>query len=131
MKFDHIGVFVKKLELGRVYLENILYVTNWTIPVDDPIQRVSVQFGTDKSGIRYELVAPYGDNNPVEPLLRQSKNILNHVAYLVDNIESEIIRLQNERCVLVSGPSQAVAFGNKRIAFLYTPLRIIIELIEN
>ena len=131
MTFDHIGVFVKTLESGRGYLGNILYISNWTIPVDDPIQRVSVQFGTDISGIRYELVAPFGENNPVDSLLKQAKNILNHVAYLVDNIESEIVRFQNEGCVLISPPSQAIAFGNKRVAFLYTPLRIIIELIEN
>ena len=112
-------------------METILHVTNWTEPVDDPIQKVTVQFGTDESGVRYELVAPCGENNPVEPLLALSKNILNHVAYLVDDLDTEIKRLQDERCILVGGPSPAKAFDNRRIAFLYTPLRFVIELIEN
>lgn len=131
MQFDHIGIFVSGLANGRSYLEALLHVTHWTEPVDDPIQKVSVQFGTDQSGTRYELVAPCGENNPVEPLLLQSKNILNHVAYLVDDLDADIARLQGERCILVGGPSPAKAFDNRRIAFLYTPLRFVIELIEN
>ena len=131
MKFDHIGIFVASLALGRKHLENILQIGSWTEPVDDPIQKVSVQFGMDAFGIRYELVAPCGVNNPVDPLLAQSKNILNHVAYLVDDIGVEIERLKQERCILVSGPSPAKAFNNHKIAFLYTPLRFVIELIEN
>ncbi len=131
MKFDHIGIFAGSLTEGRKHLANLLQVSAWTTPVDDHIQKVSVQFGTDGSGIRYELVVPFGEGNPVEPLLHQSKNILNHVAYLVDDIDAEIKRMQQERCILVNGPHPAIAFGNKRIAFLYTPLRFIIELIEN
>ena len=93
MKFDHIGIFVPSIAKGRKYLESILHVSNWTEPIDDPIQKVSVQFGKDILGICYEIVAPYGENNPVEALLSQSKNILNHVAYKVDNIDIEIERL--------------------------------------
>lgn len=131
MKFDHVGIFVNSLLTGRTYLERILDVSNWTEPIHDPIQKVSVQFGTDRSGFRYEIVAPFGEINPVEPLISQDKNILNHVAYKVDEIEVEIERLRKERCILVSGPSPAKAFNNNKIAFLYTPLRFVIELIEN
>ena len=131
MKFDHIGVFVPSLGVGRNYLENILQISNWTVPVDDHLQKVSVQFGVDLSGIRYELVAPCGANNPVDPLLKQSKNILNHIAYLVDDLDVSITKLEQERCLLISGPTPAIAFNNQRIAFLYTPLRFVIELIEN
>lgn len=131
MKFDHIGVFVPSLEIGRKHLENIFQISNWTNPVNDHLQKVYVQFGLDFSGIRYELVAPMGNNNPVDPLLKQSKNILNHVAYLVDDIDVSITRLKKERCLLISEPTPAVAFNNHRIAFLYTPLHFVIELIEN
>lgn len=131
MKFDHIGVFVPSLDLGRKHLENIFQISNWTNPVNDHLQKVSVQFGLDLSGLRYELVAPLGNNNPVDPLLKQSKNILNHVAYLVDDLDVSITRLKKERCLLISKPTPAIAFNNRRIAFLYTPLHFVIELIEN
>jgi methylmalonyl-CoA/ethylmalonyl-CoA epimerase len=131
MQFNHIGIFVSSLQIGRSYLENILNISDWTDSFDDPIQKVSVQFGKDVSGVCYEIIAPYGKDNPVETLLLQSKNILNHVAYNVDNINTEIIKLQNQRCILISGPSPAIAFNNNKIAFLYTPLKFVIELIEN
>ena len=131
MKFDHIGVFVSTIDLGRKYLESILHITNWTDAIEDPKQKVIVQFGFDKSGIRYEIIAPCGEGNPVQTLLLQSKNILNHVAYNVENIDIEIKRLQRERCILISGPSPAIAFNNNKIAFLYTPLRFVVELIED
>ena len=131
MKFDHIGVFVKSLSVGRKYLTEIVQIKSWSDPINDEIQGVSVQFGYDESGICYELVAPNAKINPVDKLLSQGKNIINHVGYKVNNIENEILRLQNLNCILVSGPTPAIAFNNKKIAFLYTPLKFIIELIEN
>ena len=70
------------------------------------------------------------ETNPVDNVLSQGKNILNHVAYKVDNIEEAIKRLQNLNNILITGPIKAKAFDNKRIAFLFTKLRFIIELIE-
>ena len=131
MKFDHIGVFVKSLSVGRKYLTEMVQIKSWSDPINDEIQGVSVQFGYDESGICYELVAPNGKINPVDNLLGQGKNIINHVGYKVNNLENEILRLQNLNCILVSGPTPAIAFNNKKIAFLYTPLKFIIELIEN
>lgn len=131
MKFDHIGVFVKTLSSGREYLTEIVQIKSWSESFNDKIQGVSVQFGYDESGVCYELVAPNAEINPVDKLLSQGKNIINHVGYKVNNIEEEVLRLRSLNCLLVSGPTPAIAFNNKKIAFLYTPLKFIIELIEN
>ena len=131
MKFDHIGVFVKTLSSGREYLTEIVQIKSWSESFNDKIQGVSVQFGYDESGVCYELVAPNAKINPVDKLLSQGKNIINHVGYKVNNIEEEVLRLRSLNCLLVSGPTPAIAFNNKKIAFLYTPLKFIIELIEN
>jgi hypothetical protein len=40
-------------------------------------------------------------------------------------------RLRDKKCFLITGPSPATAFQNKKIAFLYTPLKFVIELIES
>ena len=80
MIFDHIGIFVDDLARGRRILSTLLPVTAFTDPVDDPGLRVRVQFGTDASGVRYELVAPFGDGDPVSGVLKSGKNVLNHVA---------------------------------------------------
>ena len=130
MKFDHIGIFVSSLETGRIHMEKIFDIKQWSNPVKDPIQGVFVQFGYDSLNICYELVAPAAKTNPVDKVLKNSKNILNHVAYKVKDINSEISRLRDNKCILISGPSPALAFDNNNIAFLYTPLKFIIELIE-
>lgn len=130
MKFDHIGIFVKSLEEGKYHLENIFEIVKCSDQIEDFALKVRVQFFYDSDGVCYELVAPFGDNNPVEPLIKQSKNILNHVAYLVDDMDMKIRELLQRRCILISGPSPAKAFNNRKVAFLYTPLRFVIELIE-
>ena len=130
MEFNHIGIFVNKLENGREELNNLFKIKKWQKPIIDNIQGVKVQFGYDASGICYELVAPYSNINPVDNVLNQGKNILNHVAYKVDNIDEAIKRLQKLNNILITGPVEAKAFDNKKIAFLFTKLRFIIELIE-
>ncbi len=130
MEFDHIGIFVESLVVGREHLGSIFGIKKWEKPVVDSIQGVKVQFGYDSKGICYEIVAPNAKVNPVDNVLKQAKNILNHVAYKVDDIYLEIKRLQESDSILISGPVESAAFNNKKISFLYTPLKFVIELIE-
>jgi len=131
MIFDHIGIFVKDLEKGRELLTSLLPINEFTGPIEDPGLHVIVQFCTDASGVRYELVAPFGENNPVAGVLKSGRNILNHVAYRVRHLEMECVRLREMGCVPLGKPAPAVAFGGKRVVFYLTPLTFIIELIEN
>lgn len=131
MIFDHVGLFVRDLPTGREALAALLPICGWTDPVDDPLIRVSVQFGTDSSGIRYELVAPFGSPSPVDSALGDGVNILNHVAYRVADLSGELTRLRRQRCVPTAPPRPAVAFGGRRVVFVITPLKFILELIED
>ena len=81
MEFEHLGVFVKTLEQGRDMLKAIFPIAAISDPIHDPLLRVSVQFLSDTSGIRYELVAPNGPGNPVDAVISEQRNTLNHVAY--------------------------------------------------
>jgi methylmalonyl-CoA/ethylmalonyl-CoA epimerase len=130
MTFDHIGLFVSDLEFGRQKLSALLPISECAVPVDDPGLRVRVQFCTDSSRIRYELVAPFGADNPVSGVLQSGKAVLNHVAYRVTNIASEARRFRSEGAMPLGPARPAVAFGGQRVMFFLTPLRFIIELIE-
>lgn len=130
MEFDHLGVFAKSLEQGRAVLEEILPVASVSEPFHDPLLKVSVQFLSDTSGIRYEIVAPNGEGNPVEAVLADGRGILNHVAYRVTDFEARVARLREARCMPLGEPRPAVAFGGLRVIFFLTPLRLIVELIE-
>lgn len=130
MRFDHLGVFAKTLEQGRAVLQEILPIAVVSEPFHDPLLKVCVQFLSDASGIRYEIVAPNGEGNPVDAVLAEGRGILNHVAYRVTDFEDRIGRLREARCIPLGEPRPAVAFGGARVIFFLTPLRMIVELIE-
>jgi methylmalonyl-CoA/ethylmalonyl-CoA epimerase len=111
-------------------LEAFLGVRRWTEPVQDPLHEVSVQFGVDASEVRYEIVAPFGDGSPVTPVLRTARNILNHVAYRVGDIDEVLAEMRRAGAMPLGPPMPATAFGGRRIVFALLPSRMIIELIE-
>lgn len=130
MIFDHLGVVVASLEAGRSHLEQLLGVQDWSASVEDPLQRVLVQFGWDASGVCYELIAPAGEEGPLREALRTGKNILNHVAYRVPDLEAAMDRARSLGSMPLGPPRPAVAFQGRRVVFLLTRLRMILELIE-
>lgn len=130
MRFDHIGVFVSEIEHGRALLSALLPIVRVSEIFHDPLLKVAVQFLFDPTGICYELVAPNGLNNPVATALKTRKNILNHIAYRVDQLETTVAELRKRGCFPINDPRPAVAFGGHRVVFLYTPLDFIIELVE-
>ncbi len=130
MKFDHIGVIADTLNRGRTALEGCFDIQGWTTEFCDGTNCVYVQFCHDSSGICYEVVAPLDDKSPVMTALLARHNVLNHVAYLVDDLTIECTRLRMAAVYPVGPPKPAIAYGGRNIQFFVTPLRFIIELIE-
>lgn len=132
LKFDHIGVAARDLARGRQFLQCTLNITRWTGEYVDPGIGVIVQFGQagNGSGPWYELIAPYGNASPVAAAIKSGKNILNHVAYFVDNLEEAGAHLREQRCFPASEAQPAVAYRGRRVQFFVTPLKFMIELIE-
>ena len=130
MIFDHIGIFVADIDDGAKQLSSIFPISRYSRVYEDSLLQVRVQFLTDSSEIVYELVAPFGDRNPVSTVLRSRKNILNHVAYLVADIDEALDRMQTQGSMLLGEARPAVAFGGRKVGFLYTPMNFIVELIE-
>lgn len=128
--FDHIGVVVKTLDKGRAHFFAALAVTEWTDPLDDPVNGVHLQFGRDASGTVYELLAPLDADSPVQGALQGRKNLLNHVAYRVPDLTAAAATLRDARCFPTADPKPAIAFDGARIQFFVTPIDTIIELIE-
>ena len=130
MKFDHLGVVVGTIAAGRDHLSLLFGITRWSEEFADSGIGVYVQFGLDPSGICYELVSPLREDSPVTRALTARDRILNHVAYMVSDLDAEAARIRRMRC-LPAGPAMpAVAYGGKRVQFFVSPLYFIIELIE-
>jgi methylmalonyl-CoA/ethylmalonyl-CoA epimerase len=130
LRFDHLGVVVRRLDVGCARISKLLSIADWTAPIDDPINGVRLQFGRDPAGVVYELLEPLGEDSPVYSALQSGKAILNHVAYLTPHLASAAAHLASAGAARTSDPKPAIAYGGRPIQFFVTPLRFIIELIE-
>jgi methylmalonyl-CoA/ethylmalonyl-CoA epimerase len=105
---------------------------NWNGEIiHDPIQRVKVTF-FDPSYLGnpvFELVEPAGEDSPVGGFLKRGGG-LHHVCYEIDDLESGLKTACATGLVLVSDPVPAVAFGGRRIAWICSKKRLLIELLE-
>lgn len=129
-KFHHIGLFVKDLDFGLEQLEKIIQVAGVSEVISDENLLVLIRFVTDNSGVRYELVAPFGDGNPVERALETNRNLLNHVAYVSDSFDNDGAELRRAGAIPLGLPKQAKAFDGRRVVFFLTKLGFIYELVE-
>ena len=130
MNFHHLGIFVPNLEQGRFFLQNMIGVDDFSDKIIDENIDVQIIFGSDSAGVRYELVAPLSKESPVTSVLNSGKNILNHIAYTTSDLDRELSRFRASGCMIISPPTPAKAFQDRRVSFLLTPLNLIIELIE-
>ncbi len=130
--FHHLGVAVASIEKALPVYRNLFGYQLISGPFDDPIQRVSVCFlGREIAGdITIELVAPLGEDSPIHRTLTKGGNSAYHACYEVPDLDEALAHLAANGCVIVSKPVPAVAFGNRRIAWLYTPTRQLIEAVE-
>ncbi len=130
MTFDHVGLFVREIAQGKRAMQSMVQTIEWGPVIDDPGMRISACFGTDATGLRYELVAPFGTPNPVSGLLSSGRNLLNHLAYRVPDIETASRTLRKSGALPIGKPQPAVAFGGARVMFFMSPLRFVVEIIE-
>jgi len=130
MKFDHVGVTTANLAAGRTLLQGSVEVRAWTSEFRDELNEVWVQFGCCAAGMCYELVAPLSPGSPITRVLAKKINVLNHLAYLVDNLAVNAARLEAMEFVPVAQARPAVAYDGHLIQFFVAPNRLMIELIE-
>lgn len=97
---------------------------------EDTIQKVRIAFvNPPNQDLKFELLEPLTEDSPVMTALRKGGG-LNHICYEVQNIKQVILSLLEMGNRLISGPTPAIAFQNRNIAFIYTKQREIVELLE-
>jgi methylmalonyl-CoA/ethylmalonyl-CoA epimerase len=130
MLFDHVGVTTSDLVSGRALLEGSIGVRAWTAEFRDEINEVWVQFGRCDAGMCYELVAPLSPSSPITRVLAKKINVLNHLAYLVDDLPGQAARLLEMGFAQVAEARPAIAYDGRLIQFFVAPSRLMIELIQ-
>ena len=127
MRIDHIGYAVKNIDKAKKSMEALGYVFEET--VEDTDRNIFIAFG-EMDGYRVELVAPKGEGSPVDMHLSKIGPTPYHICYKSEDIEAEIEKLKASRFKVTIPLAPAIAFGGKRVVFLYALSVGLIEIVE-
>jgi methylmalonyl-CoA/ethylmalonyl-CoA epimerase len=98
---------------------------------EDPLQKAKVAFLTTRAGDpQIELVEPLSEDSPVRRFLQEKGGGLHHVCYEVAELERELADFRSRGAVIARRPKPAVAFGGRRIAWVITTEKLLVELLE-
>src|SRR6202008_1677248 len=97
----------------------------------DSVQRVRVAFiyPSHPGDPSVELVEPAGTGSPVEKFLERGGG-LHHLCYEVEKLDKPLQIGSARGLVMIRRPQPAVAFGGRRIAWLLSRERLLIEYLE-
>ena len=129
LSFHHIGIACRDIAKSMTFYTAMGYQASPVI--DDPIQHVRVCFLEKEGAPRLELLEPLDEQSPVARTLATAGVTPYHICYEVPDITAAIAALRGQKFLLVNGPVQACAMGDKRIAFLFQKHTGLIELVEN
>ena len=99
--------------------------------IHDPVQRVRVAFlqPDDPRNPVIELVEPAGEASPVFKFLEKGGG-LHHLCYEVTDLEAGLREARSLGMLIVAGPVPALAFGGRRISWVYSKNRLLLEFLE-
>jgi methylmalonyl-CoA/ethylmalonyl-CoA epimerase len=131
LRLHHVGFVVASIENEMPgFLRSLAAQWNGRI-FDDPQQRVKVAFLTTRpEDPQLELVEPAGENSPVFHFLQDRGGGLHHTCYEVGNLDEQLASFRSRGAIIAKRPKPAVAFEGRRIAWVLTPQKLLIELLE-
>ena len=99
--------------------------------IHDPVQQVRVSFfyPVDSRNPVFELVEPAADASPVSNFLKKQGG-LHHICYELDDLEAALENARREGWGVASLPAPAIAFQGRRIAWVCSRTRLLVELLE-
>jgi methylmalonyl-CoA/ethylmalonyl-CoA epimerase len=130
IRLHHVGYAVKGIEAAAdVYVRRYGY-TVCTGVIHDPLQTAFVQFLKLEGDSSYlELVAPDGPASKLTMSVKRGGSF-HHLCYSCGPLEQTIEELEATGMKLISDPKPAVAFGGRRICWLFGEDQMAVELVE-
>jgi methylmalonyl-CoA/ethylmalonyl-CoA epimerase len=127
----HVGFVVAAIaDAGPELAKAIGIAWNGEI-IHDPLQSAQVAFlrGRASPSAALELVQPDGPESALHKFLAKGGG-LHHVCYEVDSLEEQLRQSRAAGCLVVQSPTPAIAFGGRKIAWVYTPQKLLVEYLE-
>lgn len=98
--------------------------------IHDPLQQVRVTFmSRDVPGPLIELVEPADEKSPISKFVSCGGG-LHHFCYEVNSLDDELQLARTVGGLIVKRPLPAVAFGGRRIAWVFTRQKLLLEYLE-
>ena len=126
--FHHVGIAVESIERTTTLFTEAGY--KMTNVVFDPKQNVNISFLEKVGNPLLELVEPVDEESPVRNILNKVGVSAYHFCYEVQNIDNSIAQLRKKKFMLLVKSVEAIAFGGRKICFLYHKETGLIELLE-
>ena len=128
----HLGVAVSDIKKSIVSFRGLGWFCDGEI-IEDADRSVNLAFlkRYDSSEI-IELVSPTGEKSPVSGTLKNMKNVATpyHICYEVKDLDKTIEILKDRKYTLTDRARPAIAFKNRRVAFMLSRDSGLIELLE-
>jgi methylmalonyl-CoA/ethylmalonyl-CoA epimerase len=131
MRIHHVGYVVRSIQQAAPGFIDSLDLDWDGRVIHDPLQTVCVSFFHPKAAgsPSIELVEPAGAGSAVERFLKNGGG-LHHLCFEVDSLEAQLERSKASRDLIVQSPVPAVAFDGRRIAWVYTKNKLLVEYLE-
>jgi methylmalonyl-CoA/ethylmalonyl-CoA epimerase len=130
-RLHHVGFVVASIQNSVKEFAQSLEADWDGVITQDPHQVVRVTFlGSKAAGDPlFELVEPAGEKSPVIPFLNKGGG-LHHLCYEVPDLGKQLASSRSKGGLITRPPMPAEAFGGRRIAWVYTKSRLLIEYLE-
>ena len=115
-KIEHLGIAVENIEKSLAVYESLIGKTSYKTEIVESefVKTVFIEVGDSK----IELLEATHSTSPIAKFLEKKGKGFHHVAFEVDDIEQEILRLQKQGFELIHQSPKPGA-DNKLIAFLH------------
>jgi methylmalonyl-CoA/ethylmalonyl-CoA epimerase len=128
-KIEHIGIAVKDLEKSNKLFASLFGNSHYKI---EEVASEDVKTSFFKNGPnKIELLQATNPESPIAKFIEKKGEGIHHIAFAVNDIQSEIIRLQKEGFTVLNETPKRGA-DNKLVAFLHpkTTNGVLIELCQ-
>jgi methylmalonyl-CoA/ethylmalonyl-CoA epimerase len=128
LQFHHIGYAVKDILTTAGYYTG----AGWQMSeiYCDKIQNSQIAFLSKNTFPLIELVAPADESSPIVKTLDKMGITPYHICYETNNIEQSVIALKKQHFLPLFKPVEAIAFGGRKICYLYHQHVGLIELLN-
>jgi methylmalonyl-CoA/ethylmalonyl-CoA epimerase len=132
LRLHHIGFVVPSIEAA---VQGFICTlgANWNGRIFfDPNQNVRVTFiCTRPNDAQIELVEPASQDSPVRKFLSERGQGLHHLCYEAGDLELALTELKSKGALIAKKPKPAIAFGGRRIAWVLTREKLLVEVLES